>query len=189
MKKPYFACLMVLLMPTMAFSGAEKASWALEKSEITYTVTHPLHVVHGKSSSAMGKGVCYGEHCDFLVGVRVDSFDSGDQNRDLHMLEVTRAGLNPIIQVRAKTPPIRPDLKPKSVMADLEVDFAGKKVEFPKVRLDIPEWKDGEAHLTGGVTLSLKAFDITAPSLLTMPVQDAVPVNLNMFWRPSASRK
>ena len=189
MKKRYFACLVALLAPTTALSGAEKAPWTLEKSQITYTVTHPLHVVHGKSSSAMGKGVCYGDHCDFLVGVRVDSFNSGDQNRDLHMLEVTRAGLNPIIQVRAKTPAIRPDRKPKTVVADIEVDFAGKKVRFPKVPLDIPEWKDGEAHLIGGFTLSLKAFDITAPSLLTMPVQDAVPVKLDMFWKPTASVK
>ena len=189
MNRGYFACLVALLTPAMAFSGPGKASWTLEKCEITYTVTHPLHVVHGKSSSAMGKGVCYGNHCDFLVGVRVDSFNSGDQNRDFHMLEVTRAGLNPIIQVRAKTPDLRPDRKPKTVMADLEVDFAGKKVEFPKILLDIPEWKDGEAHLTGGFTLSLKAFDITAPSLLTMPVQDAVPVKLDMFWKPSASGK
>lgn len=187
MKKRHFACLMALLAPYTSLAGPEKAVWTLEKSEISYTVTHPLHIVHGKSSSAMGKGVCYGDHCDFLVGVRVDSFDSGDQNRDLHMLEVTRAGLNPIIQVRVKTPAIRPDQKPKLVVADLEVGFAGKKVEFPKVQLDIPEWNGGEAHLTGGVTLSLKAFDITAPSLLTMPVQDAVPVKLDMFWKPAAS--
>lgn len=177
------------LMPVLSFSAGEKAQWTLLKSEIGYTVTHPLHVVHGKSLSAKGKGVCYGGHCGFLVAVPVKTFDSGDQNRDLHMLEVTRAGLYPLIEVDAKTVEIQTDHPPKTIDADLEVSFAGQKVQYRKVELDVEEWKSGEAHITGGFTLSLKAFGITAPSLLTMPIHDEVPVKLDMTWTRAVAGK
>ena len=172
-----------------AFSGGSKGQWVLEKAEIVYTVTHPLHVVHGKSLSAKGKGVCYGSHCDFLVAVPVKTFDSGDQNRDLHMLEVTRAGLYPLIEVKVVTPEIKPGKNPKTLTADLEVGFAGQKVEYRKVPLNVLEWKSEEARITGGFTLSLKAFGITPPSLLTVPVKDDVPVKLDMTWKWTASGK
>ena len=187
--KLYSAWLLVLLAPLAAFAGGSKGQWVLEKAEISYTVTHPLHVVHGKSLSAKGKGVCYGGRCDFLVAVPVKTFDSGDQNRDLHMLEVARAGLYPLIEVKAKTPEIKPGKNPKTIIADLEVDFAGQKVEYPKVQLIVQEWKSEEARITGGFTLSLKAFGITPPSLLTVPVKDDVPVKLDMTWKWTASSK
>lgn len=181
--------ILAFLAPSLGFSAGAKGHWVLEKAEIGYTVTHPLHVVHGKSFSAKGKGVCYGGHCDFLVAVPVKSFDSGDQNRDLHMLEVTRAGLYPLIEVNAKTAEIQAGHPQKTVSADLEVQFAGQKVEYRKVQLNVLEWKSEEAHITGGFTLSLKAFGIKAPSLLTMPVKDDIPVKLDMTWKWTTSGK
>ena len=44
----------------------------------------------GTKHVAKGKGVCKDGQCDFLLAVPVKSFDSGDTNRDLHMLQVTR---------------------------------------------------------------------------------------------------
>ena len=151
-------------------------------------MTHPLHVVHGKSLSAKGKGVCYGHNCEFLVAVPVKSFDSGDNNRDLHMLEVTKAGLYPLIEVTAKTAEIPQGSKPKTVLTDCEIQFAGKKVKYPKVLMDVLDWTADEAHLSGTVVLSLKAFDITPPSLLTMPIDDKVPVHLDMVWTKDVSK-
>lgn len=183
------AWLFTFLVPVAVFAGGSKGQWVLEKAEIDYTVTHPLHVVHGKSFSAKGKGVCYGRHCDFLVAVPVKSFDSGDENRDLHMQEVTRAGLYPLVEVKAQTPEIKPGKNPKTIMADLEVGFAGQKVEYRKVPLSVLEWKSDEARISGEFTLSLKAFGITPPSLLTVPVKDEVPVKLDMTWEWTASSK
>jgi hypothetical protein len=186
--KTYLAFFLAFLTPVLALSGGVQEQWTLEKSEISYVVTHPLHVVHGKSLSAKGKGVCYGGHCDFLVAVPVKSFDSGDNNRDLHMLEVTKAGLYPMIEVKASTAAIHDNPKPKTVVADVEIGFAGKKVKYPKIQLDVLEWGAGEAHLTGNIPLSLKDFEITPPSLLTMPIHDEVPVKLDMFWKKMGSK-
>jgi hypothetical protein len=56
------------------------------------------------SHAAKGKGVCHAGQCDFLIAVPVKSFDSGDSNRDLHMLQVTRGGEFPMVIVRTQLP-------------------------------------------------------------------------------------
>ena len=175
--------LLTLSLSAPAFSLDLTGHWVLEKSEISYTVTHPLHVVHGKSISARGKGVCYSGHGDFHLGVLVKSFDSGDSNRDLHMLEVTRAGLYPLIDVKARVTDAGGKQVPGELTADVTIQFAGKTKEYPKVKLRVEDMKDGTAHITGTLPLTLKDFDITPPSLLTMPVKDEVPVKLDTRWR------
>ena len=69
---------------------AADGQWILDQSTLTYHVSHSLHQVDGVSHAARGKGVCHAGQCDFLIAVPVKSFDSGDSNRDLHMLQVTR---------------------------------------------------------------------------------------------------
>jgi hypothetical protein len=76
----------------------------LEQSTLAYHVSHPLHQVEGVSRSARGKGVCHAEQCDLLIAVPVKSFDSGDSNRDLHMLQATRGAQFPIVSVRTRIP-------------------------------------------------------------------------------------
>ena len=179
--KRTLAILFALVCPALAFSADLKGHWELKKSEISYTVTHPLHVVHGKSLSAKGKGVCYSGHCEFLVAVLVNSFDSGDHNRDAHMWEVTRAGLYPLIKVWVKIGDTGEN-PPRQVMADLEIEFNGHKAKYPKVPLEV-EWKADEVHVTGTIPLTLKDFEIQPPSLLTMPIRNEVPVKLDTVWK------
>jgi hypothetical protein len=178
---------MLALAAFPAWAGP-KQEWKLGKSEVSYVVTHPLHVVHGKSLSARGKGVSYGGHGDFLVAVPIKTFESGDQNRDLHMLEVTRAGDHPLIEVRVKIGDLNPSHKPAILLGDLSVEFAGKTVEYPKVRLEAKEWTSQSVRVTGGFSLSLKAYGIERPSLLTMPIEDAVPIRLDMVWVKNAGQ-
>jgi len=174
------------LLPVLVFGGDAKAKWKLVKSEITYTVTHPLHVVHGKTLLARGEGICYSDGiCKFLVAVSVKTFDSGDNNRDLHMQEVTQAGLNPLIQVKVEIAKIIDKKAPQKLVADVDIKFAGKKAQYPKVELDVMEWKGDQVHITGTVPLVLKDFDITPPALLTLPIHNEVPVKLDMWWSRS----
>ncbi len=205
----YFLYFFLFLIPVLGLGLDLKGHWALEKSEITYTVTHPLHVVKGKAVSPIkvtkgnganavieltfptkGKGVCYSGHNEFHVGVLVDSFDSGDKNRDLHMLQVTKAGLYPLIDVKAdfKEKDGRISL-PGQVAADFTIQFAGKTVKYPNVNLEMTAWNSGGAHLLATLRLKLRDFEIQPPSLLTMPVQDEVPVRLDMFWKHVDSKE
>ena len=94
--------LALLASPLAAADG----QWTLEQSALTYHVSHPLHESEGVSHAARGKGVCQAGQCDFLIAAPVKSFDSGDSNRDLHMLQVTRGGQFPLVSVRARVPEI-----------------------------------------------------------------------------------
>src|SRR5580658_8572342 len=92
----------LVLAPRLGQPG--DTQWVLEQSTLTYHVSHPLHQVDGISHAARGKGVCHAGQCDFLIAAPVKSFDSGDSNRDLHMLQVTRGGEFPVISVRTQLP-------------------------------------------------------------------------------------
>ncbi len=92
MTKRTVATVLLLVLPVWA---ATDQQWVLETSTLTYHISHPLHQVDGVSHAARGKGVCHEGQCDFLIAVPVKSFDSGDSNRDLHMLQVTRGAQFP----------------------------------------------------------------------------------------------
>jgi hypothetical protein len=63
----------------------------------------------------------------------------------------------------------------------LEISFVGKKVNYPKMPMNILRWESDAVRLISNITLSLKAFDVKPPGFLTMSIQDAVPVKLDMF--------
>ncbi len=95
-------CLIALLLFALPAVCQTDTNWVLGQSTLTYYVTHPIHHVQGSSHAARGKGLCHAGECDFLIAVPVKSFDSGDSNRDLHMLQVTRGAQYPMVVVRTK---------------------------------------------------------------------------------------
>src|SRR6202045_3468756 len=93
---------LLLLAPHMLAQA--DSQWVLEQSTLTYHVSHPFKQTDGVSHAARGKGVCHAGQCDFLIAVPVKAFDSGDSNRDLHTLQVARAGQFPMSTVRTRLP-------------------------------------------------------------------------------------
>ena len=85
----------LLFFAAPAFAQADH-QWILQQSSLTYHVSHPLHQSEGVSHEARGKGVCHQGQCDFLIAVPVKSFDSGDSNRDLHMVQAVRGAQFPL---------------------------------------------------------------------------------------------
>src|ERR1700752_1403176 len=116
-----------LVLSTLAAGGGD-SQWVLERSPLTYHVSHPLHESEGVSHAARGKGLCHEGQCDFLIAVPVKSFDSGDSNRDLHMLQVTRGAEFPLVTVRTRLP--ESASTSTTIHADLEVQFAGQTAQF-----------------------------------------------------------
>ncbi len=163
-----------------SFAGAD-GQWILQESTLTYHVSHPLHQTEGVSHAAKGKGVCHAGQCEFLIAVPVKSFDSGDSNRDLHMLQVTRGAEFPIVTVRTRLP--ESAAASATINADLEVQFAGQTAQYKQVPFKL-ETRGGETHLTGTIPATLADFKIDPPSLLTMPVMNEIPVRVDMTWRP-----
>ncbi len=174
----------VLLCTPLAFSQAAShptdSQWALEQSTLTYHMSHPLHQVDGVSHAAKGKGVCHAGVCDFLIAAPVKTFDSGDSNRDLHMLQVTRGAQYPMVVVRTQMPEAATDSA--TLYADLEVQFAGQDVHYAHVPFQRIV-QGNEVHITGIVPATCVDFKIDPPSFLTVPIKNEIPVRVDMTWK------
>jgi hypothetical protein len=168
------------LLSLPAFAAAD-SQWVLDQSTLTYHVSHPLHQFDGVSHAARGKGVCHDGQCDFLIAVPVKSFDSGDSNRDLHMLQVTRGAEFPIVSVRTRMP--ESASTSATIHLDLEIQFAGQTVEYKQVPFQ-RSVQGSETRITGTISAKLSDFKIDPPSLLTMAIKNDIPVRVDMTWHP-----
>ena len=177
--------LAIFLAPCLA-RAESAATWVLERSTLTYHVAHPLHHVEGVSHAARGKGNCREGWCDFLVGAPLKTFDSGDTNRDLHMIQVTRGAAFPLVLVRVRL--AEKLLKGPILDSKLDIEFAGHKASYEHVRLRRAD-QGGMARITGEIPLNIADFKIDPPSLLTVPIKLRVPLDVDMIWRrPSLDR-
>ena len=168
------------LLSLPALAGAD-SQWALGQNTLIYHVSHPLHQSEGVSHAARGKGVCHDGQCNFLIAVPVKSFDSGDSNRDLHMLQVTRGAQFPIVTVRTRVP--ESASASETIYLDLEIQFAGQTVQYKQVPFQRVA-QGSETRITGTIPAKLFDFKIDPPSLLTMPVKNDIPVSVDLTWHP-----
>ncbi len=173
--------LVVLLVLALAqFATAADGAWVLGQSTLSYHVSHPLHQMDGVSHAARGKGICHEGQCDFLIAEPVKSLDSGDSNRDLHMLQVPRGAQFPMVTVRTRLP--EADATSGSFRVDLEIQFAGQTVQYKQVPLQLVR-QGTEIRLSGTIPATLSDFKIDPPSLLTVPIKNEIPVHLELTWR------
>ena len=174
----------VLLTLIFVFSSAQalaklpKPDWEISSGTLTYHVSYPLKNVDGVSKSAKGKGRCESGSCQFLIAVPVKSFDSGDGNRDNHMLETTKAALNPMVIIKSK---FNDDIQNDLLEMNLEVTFAGKTHTYEHVKVKT-QIREKEAKTSGTIPLVLSDFDIERPSLLTVKIADSAPVDFDLTW-------
>ena len=172
------ALCMLLALPRLA-SGADR-QWILQQGTLTYNVSHPLHQSEGVSHEVRGKGICHAGQCDFLIAVPVKSFDSGDSNRDLHMIQVTRGAQFPMVTVRTRLPESASNSA--TVQADLEIQFSGQTAQYKQVPFQLVT-QGGQIRITGTVPATLTDFKIDPPSLLTIPVKNEIPVRVDLTWK------
>jgi YceI-like domain len=177
MKRKILVVFLFFAFPALARADTQ---WMLEKSVLTYHVSHPLHHVVGVSHAARGKGACQAGECDFLIAVPVKSFDSGDSNRDVHMIQATRGAQFPMVTVRTSLP--EASLASATVHADLEIQFAGQTVHFKGVPFQLAT-HGSEVELTGTIPATLADFKIEPPSLLLMPIKNEIPISVDMTWQ------
>lgn len=169
------------LAPFQHAPAQAATQWGLEQSTLTWHVTHPMHEVTGTSHAAKGKGNCSGGQCDFLIAVPVKSFDSGDSNRDLHMIETVRGAQFPLVVVRAHL--AQSALSGPAIDADLDVEFAGQTAHYAHVQLHRASHGD-EVEITGTVPATCSDFKIDRPSFLTVPIRNEIPVTVDTTWKP-----
>jgi hypothetical protein len=172
--------LIALLLVTLPVFAQSNTQWVLEQSALTYHVSHPMHQVEGVSRAAKGKGVCHDGQCDFLIAAPVKSFDSGDSNRDLHMLETTRGAQFPMVIVRTRVP--EGESASTTIYADLEIQFSGQTGHYAHVPFH-EVIQGSEVRISGTIPATCSDFKIDRPSFLTVPIKNEIPVTLEMTWR------
>jgi hypothetical protein len=178
MTKKILPLFLLLALPNVL---AADRQWVLKQSRITYHVSHPLHQTEGVSRAARGKGVCHEGQCDLLIAVPVKSFDSGDSNRDLHMIQVTRGAEFPMVTVRTRLP--ETVSASATIKADLEVQFAGQTAHYQQVAFVVVTEGD-DRRISGTIPTTLADFKIDPPSLMALPVKNEIPVRIDMTWGP-----
>jgi hypothetical protein len=177
--KRKFPLVLLMLAASTAF-GADQ-TWVLKQSTLIYHVSHPLHQTDGVSHAARGKAICHDRQCDFLIAVPVKTFDSGDTNRDLHMIQASRGAEFPMVTVRTRLP--ESAATSATIKADLEIQFAGQTVHYQQVPFEVTT-EGADKHIVGTIPATLTDFKIPPPSLLTMPVKNEIPVHVDMIWAP-----
>lgn len=178
MKKLFAACLF-LALPAFAQSNSQ---WTLDSSTLTYHITHPLHQVAGTSHAARGKGICHDGQCDFLIAAPVKSFDSGDSNRDLHMIQVTRGAEFPIVTVRFHL--TESETSASTIDCDLDIQFAGQTAHYRHVTFQ-QTIQGTEHHIKGTIPATVSDFKITPPSFFTVPIKNEMPIDVDLTWHSS----
>jgi len=103
------------------------------------------------------------------IAVPVKSFDSGDSNRDLHMLQVTRGAQYPMVIVRTHLP--EASASEATIHADLDIEFAGETAYYKNVPFKM-RTQGNEKKLTGTIPSTISDFRIDPPTLLTMPIKN-----------------
>jgi hypothetical protein len=175
--------LIVFSVLILSIFATADSQWVLQQSTLSYSASHPLHHFQGVSHAARGKGVCHAGECQFLIAAPVSSFNSGDSNRDLHMLQVTRGAQFPMVVVRTELP--EAEIKPGAIHADLQVQFAGQTVNYKQLPFQVT-MQGKDVRLTGTVPATMTDFKITPPTLLTMPIKNEIPVSVDMTWSPGS---
>jgi hypothetical protein len=155
------------------------SQWVLDHSTLSYHMSHPMHQVDGVSHAAKGKGSCHAGQCSFLIAAPVKSFDSGDTNRDLHMLESTRGAQFPMVIVRTSFS--EAEINSPTMSVDLEVQFAGQTAHYTHVLFQRVS-ESGEVRVAGTIPTLCSDFKIDRPSFLTVPIKNEIPVKVDMTW-------
>jgi len=151
-------------------------------STVRFHVNHALHKVDGSSRSVEGKALIDPDGTvKTMVRIPVQSFDSGDSNRDSHMLETLQAGKFPFVTFKGvgKVPGTSPGGRPAGVTLRGELDFHGVKrpVEVPAT---VEFAADGSARVQGTLVVSLEAHQVERPSMLAMKLDDDCTITFDL---------
>ncbi len=165
------------LLVARATLGAE-ATELSGSGTVEYRVVHKFHTVVGKSHSLAVRGMVDDAGLKAMARAQVSSFDSDNANRDQHMMETMEVGKYPWVSVRVALPGFRLPTAATStkVTAQAAVELHGVTVSHP-IDLQV-ESKDGvHFQVSFHFPESLTAHKVERPSLLFMPIDDAITID------------
>lgn len=155
------------------------------KSQISYYVVHKLHKVTGVSRQVEAKVKLVPDGAtQAAISTPVESFDSGNVNRDAHMKEIVEAARYPQVELKAVAnksvivPTTFPTTTEATFKAQLKFHGIQKVIELP-VKMT---WQSAnEVHTEASFSISLDEFKVERPSLLFAKIDDAVRIEVDLL--------
>jgi hypothetical protein len=171
--------LLALLAATIAkpTQVAAQINQLVGNGSVEYRLVHKFHTISATSHAMAVRGTVDTSGLKVMARTQVGTFDSGNSNRDAHMMEAVEGEKYPWSVVRAVLPGFRLPTTPGTVKVTVQasVELHGVAVNHP---IDITlESKDG-THFQARFTFSesLTAHKIERPSLLFVPVDDLITI-------------
>ena len=154
-------------------------SWTLDhsRSEISYTGVHLLHQWTGVNKKLVGLMTTSKDQIDMIaVSAKVADFDSGNENRDAHALELLDVFDFPNVRFLAK----------KFTQSGQQVVMQGL-LQFRGVSRDISVTMTVEPALDqykvfGAFTVQPTLFDMPLPSFMLKDIDDALEVEVSLMF-------
>lgn len=171
---------MLALTPTALLAQPEELAIDARRSTLSYTGDHRMHGWTGVSNSVSGSLIVDPEQpasSRIEIVVPVESFDSGNSNRDSNMLDTVESDRYPDVQFVSEE--IIVDQWEKTadgysgtwrVIGPLTFHGQTQQVEIP-VKVT---GRNGSFEASGEFQISLKAFGVRRPKLLLMPISDEI---------------
>jgi polyisoprenoid-binding protein YceI len=153
-----------------------------EGSTVAYHLVHKLHSVEGISRAIEGRARWLPDGTvQVLVRARVDSFDSGNSNRDAHMKEVLEAARLPWVQLKAVAEGLSAEPYPVErellLRGALELHGVTREVAIAaRVRLPSAD----RAEVVAEFPVSLTEHGVERPSLLFVKVDDRLEISAKL---------
>lgn len=161
---------------------AERTFVVAPGSALAYRLVHKLHTVEGVSKAIEGRARLLPDGgVQAMVRARVDSFDSGNGNRDADMRAATEAARFPFVTLRAAGTLPRGAGPTETLELALrgELTFHGRTrpVEAPvRARFEGPD----RAVVETTFPVSLEAFEVERPALLFVKVEDHLEISASL---------
>jgi len=153
------------------------SSFRVENSLITYFGVHYLHKWEGSTSDVKGV-VSYDKNIDQYecsISVPLNTFSSGNDNRDSNMLVYCKAFDFPNINFQSTS------IKVNESTLEIEgkIEFAGEEKEI-KTNAKLNSLDNNFFAIEGELDILLSEFKVERPSLLFVEIEDLVKIKYSI---------
>ena len=156
-------------------------SWALDpsRSEISYTGVHLLHEWTGVNKNLVGLMKSNNGQIELIaVSAKVADFDSGNENRDAHALELLDVFDFPNVRFLAK----KFTGSGQKIVMDGVLQFRGVSRDI-SVAMNV-EPAENEYKVVGNFTVQPTLFDMPLPSFMLKDIDDALDIEVSLVFTP-----
>jgi hypothetical protein len=158
-------------------SGRAQAAGLSGNGTVEYQLIHKFHKFVGRSKALVVRGAVDASGLKIMARAQVSTFDSDNTNRDEHMMETVEGAKYPWAVVRGVLPGYKlpTSANTSKITVQGAVELHGVTVNHP-IDLTLTT-KDGvHFEVRFDFVESLTAHKIERPSLLFVPVDDAITI-------------